>query len=127
MALHSECHRCFFLYLGVMCRFDELVYKIAVYKLLLAVQLRECLIIAEVFSEDSGSLQYREVRRLTGSFECSLMLLTASAVVLCRGNTLKLHEFEGIAQHPCRQEDACLDTTEVSFTTGFPAWCCVQT
>ncbi|CDJ51313.1 WD-repeat protein, putative [Eimeria brunetti] len=79
-------------------QFDELVHKIAVYKLMLAVQLKECVIIAEVSSDDSGALEYREVQRLTGSFECSLMLLTAKSVVLCRGNTLKLHEIEGSVQ-----------------------------
>ncbi|CDJ30789.1 WD-repeat protein, putative [Eimeria mitis] len=76
-------------------QFDELVYKIAVYKFLLAVQLKECVIIAEVCSGDSGPLEYREVRRLMGSFECSLMLLTANSVVLCKGNTLRLQEIEG--------------------------------
>ena len=103
-------------------RFDELVYKIAVYKLLLAVQVRDCVIIAEVSAEDSGALGYREVRRLTGSFDCSLMLLTAKSVVLCRGNTLKLQEFEGRLQHLCRQADAFIAcTTEGSSASNFLA------
>ncbi|CDI81352.1 WD-repeat protein, putative [Eimeria praecox] len=79
-------------------QFDELVYKIAVYKLLIAVQLRECVVISEVSWEGSGIIEYREARRLTGSFDCSLMLLTAKSVVLCRGNTLKLQEFDGSSQ-----------------------------
>ncbi|XP_026194212.1 intraflagellar transport protein 122 homolog [Cyclospora cayetanensis] len=78
--------------------FDELIQKVAVYRQLLAVQLKRCIVISKACQAALGTLEYREVHRLKGSFECSLLLLAAHSVVLCHGNTLKLYDLEGKAQ-----------------------------
>ncbi|KAL8427605.1 hypothetical protein Efla_005780 [Eimeria flavescens] len=78
--------------------FDKLIHKVAVYKHFLAIQLTECIVILETSSNVPDSLEYHETHRLSGSFDCALMLLTAKAVVLCKGNVLELREFNGPGQ-----------------------------
>ncbi|KAL8449041.1 hypothetical protein Emed_003393 [Eimeria media] len=77
-------------------RFDELVHKVAVYRQLLAVQLVQCIVILQAQSSSSQkSLEYQETQRLSGSFDCALMLLIAQAVLLCKGVSLELRKFDG--------------------------------
>ncbi|KAL8435801.1 hypothetical protein ACSSS7_002178 [Eimeria intestinalis] len=80
-------------------RFDELVHKVAVYRQLLAVQLSQCIVILHSLSPSSQkSFEYKETHRLSGSFDCALMLLIAQAVLLCKGASLELRSFTGSVQ-----------------------------
>ncbi|XP_023561688.1 intraflagellar transport protein 122 homolog isoform X3 [Octodon degus] len=62
----------------------ELVKKIAIYKNRLAIQLPEKILIYELYSDDSSDMRYRLKEKILKKFECNLLVVCASHIILCQ-------------------------------------------
>ncbi|KAH6577809.1 hypothetical protein BASA50_009124 [Batrachochytrium salamandrivorans] len=77
----------------IKCR--DYVKKIAVYNDRLAVQLVDRVIIYELFHDEAGDMHYRIKEKLHKNLECSLLVVTSNAVILCLEKKLQMYSFVG--------------------------------
>ncbi|XP_023561689.1 intraflagellar transport protein 122 homolog isoform X4 [Octodon degus] len=73
----------------------ELVKKIAIYKNRLAIQLPEKILIYELYSDDSSDMRYRLKEKILKKFECNLLVVCASHIILCQEKRLQCLSFSG--------------------------------
>ncbi|KAM5279663.1 intraflagellar transport protein 122 homolog [Ctenodactylus gundi] len=73
----------------------ELVKKIAIYKNRLAIQLPEKILIYELYSDDAFDMHYRLKEKILKKFECNLLVVCASHIILCQEKRLQCLSFSG--------------------------------
>eukprot|EP00457_Paulinella_chromatophora_P000660 gb/GEZN01000660.1/.p1 GENE.gb/GEZN01000660.1/~~gb/GEZN01000660.1/.p1 ORF type:complete len:1240 (-),score=215.56 gb/GEZN01000660.1/:187-3660(-) len=76
-------------------RTNDYVKKIAVYRDQLAVQLPECIFIYESNSAAGGAMNYQIKERIHRKFDCNLLVVTGSNLILCEERRLELLSFKG--------------------------------
>uniref|UniRef100_A0A2K5EDT7 Intraflagellar transport protein 122 homolog n=1 Tax=Aotus nancymaae TaxID=37293 RepID=A0A2K5EDT7_AOTNA len=82
----------------------ELVKKIAIYRNRLAIQLPEKILIYELYSEDSSDMHYRVKERIVKKFECNLLVVCASHIILCQEKRLQCLSFSGVKEREWQME-----------------------
>ncbi|XP_070319507.1 intraflagellar transport protein 122 homolog isoform X5 [Odocoileus virginianus] len=82
----------------------ELVKKIAIYKNRLAIQLPEKILVYELYSEDSLDMRYRVKEKIARKFECNLLVVCASHIILCQERRLQCLSFSGVKEREWQME-----------------------
>ncbi|XP_063560217.1 intraflagellar transport protein 122 homolog isoform X5 [Gorilla gorilla gorilla] len=82
----------------------ELVKKIAIYRNRLAIQLPEKILIYELYSEDLSDMHYRVKEKIIKKFECNLLVVCASHIILCQEKRLQCLSFSGVKEREWQME-----------------------
>ncbi|XP_065909716.1 intraflagellar transport protein 122 homolog [Dysidea avara] len=73
----------------------DLVKKIAVYKHKLAVQLPDKVVIYEIDSDDPNDMMYHQKEKIPQQFNCSLLVVCSTRIILCQERKLQCFAFNG--------------------------------
>ncbi|CAD6191210.1 unnamed protein product [Caenorhabditis auriculariae] len=77
---------------------NDHVKKVALYGTKLAIQLSDRLNIYRQSSSDSEPLEYKLAEKIKESFDCSLLVVTALHIILCRDEHLLCYDHRGLKQ-----------------------------
>lgn len=80
----------------IKCR--DLVQKIAIYRQRLAVQLPERVVLYELSSTSDQPMHYKVKEKIQKKFDCSLLVVCACHIVLCKDQRLQCLDFSGNLQ-----------------------------
>ncbi|KAK7101404.1 intraflagellar transport protein 122 homolog isoform X1 [Littorina saxatilis] len=80
----------------IKCR--DLVKKIAIYRNRLAVQLPDRIVVYELYSEDLADMHYRVKEKINKKFECNLLVVCSSNIILCQEKRLQCLSFQGVKE-----------------------------
>ncbi|KAG5465400.1 hypothetical protein CUR178_00103 [Leishmania enriettii] len=74
---------------------NEYVHKLATFRDRLAVQLQERIIVFEFFYDDERNMRYQDIAQIRRRIECSLLCVTAKAIIVCNDRRITLYDFQG--------------------------------
>ncbi|XP_023209528.1 intraflagellar transport protein 122 homolog [Centruroides sculpturatus] len=80
----------------IKCR--DFIKKLAIFKHRLAVQLPERIIIYELTKGDANDMHYRVKEKINQKVECTLLVVCANHIVLCREKRLQCMSFQGVKE-----------------------------
>ncbi|WAR26649.1 IF122-like protein [Mya arenaria] len=80
----------------IKCR--DLVKKIAIYRHRLAVQLPDKIVVYELYSDDAADMHYRVKDKINRKFECNLLVVCSTNIILCQDKRLQCFTFQGVKE-----------------------------